>query len=163
MYQIVFLTLAVVKWMSWHLLIAGFLLWHWQWSSISLDMFQYFRVPLGCISSPGWTFCIDYGLDMVFNASEWLLAVWYGSSPRRTFVQCVMFGYSFKRTCLSVFLVFLQECETMIWEVHYYQQIAGHFDGENGDNTTEVFLLHSTYTNWSLLYVSRYIKLFSSQ
>jgi len=40
-----------------------------------------------------------------------------------------------------------KECETMIWEVHYYQQIAGHFDGENGDNTTEVFLLHSTYTN----------------
>jgi len=39
------------------------------------------------------------------------------------------------------------ECETMIWEVHYYQQIAGHFDGEYGDNTTEVLRLHSTYTN----------------
>jgi len=38
MYQIVILTLAVVKWMSWHLLISGFLLWHWPWSSISLDV-----------------------------------------------------------------------------------------------------------------------------
>ena len=81
-------------------------------SSAGVSVFFWFTFRrawlYGVVFTPGFRLCIDHGLDMVFNASEWLLAVWYGSSPRRTFVQCVMFGYSFKRACLSVFQVFLQ-------------------------------------------------------
>jgi len=63
-------------------------------------------------------------MDMVFNASEWFLALW-----QWTFVQRVMFGYSFKRACLSFSCFQSAEHEKMLWEVHYYQ-IAGQFDEE---------------------------------
>jgi len=44
-------------------------------------------------------------------------------------VQRVMFGYSFKRACLSFSCFQSAEHEKMLWEVHYYQ-IAGQFDEE---------------------------------
>jgi len=43
-------------------------------------------------------------LDMVFNASEWLIALWHGLSPRWNFVRRFIFGYSFKWACLSFFM-----------------------------------------------------------
>jgi len=79
---------------------------------------------------------------------------WFSSS-RWTFVQYMLcFSIpSSKRVCLLPARL-SGECEKLIWEVHYYQQIAGHFDGENLNNTTEVLLLSSTYTNWSLADIS---------
>jgi len=78
---------------------------------------------------------------------KWLLAVWHDFHLQD--------GCSCNICCV---LVFFQaslsgECETMIWEVHYYQQIAGLFDGENLQQHHRSAST-STYTNWSLAYIS---------
>ena len=78
---------------------------------------------------------------------KWLLAVWH--------------DFYLQDGCLCnicCVLVFFQaslsgECETMIWEVHYYQQIAGLFGGENLQQHHRSAST-STYTNWSLAYIS---------
>jgi hypothetical protein len=76
------------------------------------------------------------------------------SCSRCMFVQYMLCLSILSSKCVCLLPTRLSgECETMIWEVHYYQQIVGLFDGENLQQH-HISASTSTYTNWSLAYIS---------